>query len=86
MLMDKSSIHERSVFQLGDWNLVKTGFQQGDGFAGIFAVHTGCAPTKWNAMIHNVDNICFRCGDVVPDELQGLIALYRWDGTSNERS
>jgi len=80
MLMDKSSIHERSVFQLGDWHLVTTGFQQGDGFAGCFAVHVGCDPGNWdNGPVRMIQNQCFRCGDVVPNEIQALIELNNWD-------
>ncbi len=80
MLMDKSSIHERSIFQLGDWHIVKSGFQQGDGFAGVFAVHTNCEQTNFDSSepVRIYKNRCFRCGVVVPDELQALVILYAW--------
>ena len=80
MITDKSSIHERSVFQLGNWHLVTTGFQQGDGFTGVFAVHVNCVGQALAAtgLIRTIHNQCFRCGDVVPDELQALVILHRW--------
>ena len=79
MITDKSDIHDRSLFQLGDWHLVKTGFQQGDGFAGVFAVHTNCDHNNWSkGLIRDDYRQCFRCGVVVPDELQALVALHAW--------
>ena len=73
-------IHERSILQLGDRHLVTTGSQQGDGFAGVFAVHTNCEQTNFDSSepVRIYKNQCLRCGDVVPDELQALVVLHNW--------
>ena len=78
MITGNSDILRRSLFQLGDWHIVRTGFEQGDGFAVCYAIHLHCAPIQWNATIRVVDNLCFRCGDSVPDELQALVTLFHW--------
>ena len=78
MITGLSDIHDRTLFTLGDWHIVRTGFEQGDGFKVCYAIHISCAPIKWNATIRTVDNLCFRCGDKVPDELQALVTLFHW--------
>lgn len=77
IIAGNSDIHDRSLIQIGDWHLVKSGFPVGVGRA-VFAVHTGCAPTSWNALPGQSDLVCFRCGDTVPDELQALVVLHAW--------
>ncbi len=78
MPADHSDIHERSLFQLGDWHLVRAKFPERVQYDTVYAIHTGCQPTKWDARIRVVSNICFRCGDAVPDEMQALVKLHHW--------
>ena len=71
-------IHDRSLFQLGDWHLVRGKFPEQVQYDKVYAIHTNCAPNKWNANIRVIDNQCFRCGDPVPDEMQALVTLHHW--------
>lgn len=73
MIADYSDILRRSLFQLGDWHIVKSGLTT------PYAVHTDCAPVKWDARVRAIDNICFRCGEATPDEIQALVTLYHWE-------
>ena len=78
MLMDKSSIHERSIFQLGNWHIVESGFPVSAGH-GIYAVHTGCEHNNCSdGPIRVIHNSCYRCGEDVPNELQALVILHAW--------
>ena len=70
-------VHNRSLLQIGDWHIVKTMFPEQGEYC--FAVHTDCEPMDWNMNVRVRDNICYRCGDRVPDELQALITLYHWE-------
>ncbi len=79
MTAGRSDIHERSLFQLGDWHLVRAIFPEQVQYDTIYAIHTDCAPTKWDATVRAISNKCFRCGDPVPDELQALVTLHHWD-------
>ena len=76
MAADNSDIHDRSLFQLGDWHLVKSGYPMPGNT--VYAIHTDCAPTQWNVRDRRAE-MCFRCGDPVPDEIQALVALHHWD-------
>ena len=78
MNADNSDILRRSLFQLGDWHIVKSTFSEGM-LNGCFAIHTNCAPTTWDVRVQTIDNVCFRCGDMVPDELQGMLVLLYWE-------
>ena len=72
-----SDIHDRSLLQLGDWHLVKSGYPMPGNT--VYAIHTNCAPAKWDITIGVDRNQCFRCGDMVPDEMQALVTLHHWD-------
>ena len=77
MTADNSDILRRSLFQIGDWHIVKSGYPMPGNT--VYAVHTNCGPTAWNAIVRVRDQMCFRCGDPVPDELQALVTLHHWD-------
>ena len=80
MTADYSDILRRSLFQLGDWHIVRSRLNPPVNFAKPYAIHTNCAPVKWDATTISVkNNKCFRCGDAVPDELQALVTLYHWE-------
>ena len=79
-----SDIHDRSLFQLGDWHIVKCNMYA-EGVVGgqrqtCYAVHTGCEHNNWSEQYSAASprDCCYRCGDVVPDELQALVALHAW--------
>ena len=75
-----SDIDARTMFKLKGWNIVK--FDPSMIGEVCYAVHTACKPPKEGVptgSYHPIRrNICFRCGDAVPDELQALITLYHW--------
>ena len=79
MTADNSDIHDRSLFQLGDWHIVRSRSVVTQWHGKPYAVHTNCGPAKWVITIGVDRNRCHHCGDMVPDEMQALVTLYRWD-------
>ena len=73
-----SDIDARTMFTLKGWNIVRTSSSK----KMCFAVHTECKPPYGNVptgSYHPIRrNFCYRCGDVVPDELQALVILHHW--------
>ena len=80
MAADNSDIHDRSLFQLGDWHIVRSRSVVTRWHGKLYAVHTNCKHnTLINSTVKMFHNHCHRCGDMVPDELQALVTLYRWE-------
>ena len=77
MTTDHPGVLRRSLFQLGDWHIVKSAFSSSDSLE-CYAVHTNCSSASVLSPSRTT-NICWRCGDDVPDELQGLITMFHWE-------
>ena len=77
-----SDIDARTLFKLKGWKILRSSWNNKNMFPVCFALHSACNPS-YEDRAGNANgirrNICFRCGDSVPDEIQGLVALTNWE-------
>ncbi len=74
-------IHERSVFELDNWHILRPRTHPGSDDELIRAVHVNCVRFHDGDLgtSQTVKWTCYRCRQPVPDEIQGLMVMLDWE-------